>query len=101
MFGKALLFSALVAGGVAAQEPSGTAPASSLRLTLNLPSYQLEVWDGDEKIRSYWVTIGSPEYQTPVGTFSITRVEWNPAWTPPPSKWARGKSRIAPGPGNP
>lgn len=40
MLGKALLVSALSASALSA------APTDSLRLTLNLPSYQLEVWDG-------------------------------------------------------
>ena len=101
MFGKALLFSGLIAGGVAAQAPSDPVRADSLHMTLNIPSYQLEVWDGSEKIRSYWVTVGMPEYQTPVGSFAITRIEWNPAWTPPDSKWARNAKPVAPGPGNP
>ena len=93
MLGKALLLSLLVANGAAASE--------SLSLTLNLPSYTLEVWDGSERIRSYKVTIGMPEYETPTGSYEITRIEWNPSWVPPESPWAAGKQERGPGKGNP
>jgi lipoprotein-anchoring transpeptidase ErfK/SrfK len=59
------------------------------------------VWDGSERIRSYWVTIGMPAYQTPTGGFQITRIEWNPGWVPPESSWARGKTEQGPGRGSP
>src|SRR5688572_9933246 len=92
MLGKALLLSLLVTNGAAASE---------LSLTLNLPSYQLEVWDGSERIRSYKATIGLPKYETPTGSFQLTRIEWNPSWVPPPSPWARGEKEMGPGKGNP
>jgi murein L,D-transpeptidase YcbB/YkuD len=95
MFGKALLLSLVVTEGALA------APTETLSLTLNLPSYQLEVWEGSERIRSYKVTIGSPKFETPTGSFQITRVEWNPRWVPPPSPWARGEKERGPGKGNP
>ena len=94
MIRNALLLALLVAAPAAADD-------GPLRLTINLPSYQLEVWHGEEKIRSYTATIGTPEFPTPTGTFQITRIEWNPSWTPPPSRWARGKKKAAPGPNNP
>jgi murein L,D-transpeptidase YcbB/YkuD len=105
MFARALLLSLAIAAPGAAEAPlSGTRvepPPSSLRMVLNIPAYRLEVYDGDEKIRSYTVTIGMPRYPTPSGGFSITRIEWNPWWTPPDSKWAEGKEKTAPGPRNP
>jgi murein L,D-transpeptidase YcbB/YkuD len=94
MIRKALLLSMLVAGRAAADD-------GSLRLNVNLSSYELEVWEGEEKIRSYTATIGTSEFPTPTGGFQITRIEWNPRWTPPPSPWARGKEEAPPGPNNP
>jgi murein L,D-transpeptidase YcbB/YkuD len=104
MFAKALLLSFAIAAPAAAEPPSGPAAEpnpGSLRMVLNIPSYRLEVYDGDEKIRSYTVTVGMPKYATPTGGFAITRIEWNPWWTPPDSKWAEGKEKTAPGPRNP
>jgi murein L,D-transpeptidase YcbB/YkuD len=106
MLGKALLFSFLATAGAHAAPTSDPTPTSglggdSLTLTLNIPTYKLEVRDGSEVIRSYWVTIGMPEYPTPTGSFKITRIEWNPRWVPPSSPWAKGKTEKAPGKGNP
>ena len=94
MLKRALLASLVLAAPAAADD-------GPLRLIINLPSYQLEVWDGDEKIRSYTATIGAPDFPTPTGGFQITRIEWNPSWTPPPSPWARGEKKAPPGPNNP
>src|SRR4029453_17559646 len=97
MLGKALLLSLLATMG------SGSAPApeAPLRLTLNLSSYRLEVFEGDERIRNYRVTIGQDMYPTPTGSYAITRIEWNPRWVPPDRDWARGKKERGPGKGNP
>jgi murein L,D-transpeptidase YcbB/YkuD len=94
MFKKALFALVLAAGPVTADE-------GDLRLTINLPTYELEVWEGDEMIRSYTATIGAPGFPTPTGMFQITRIEFNPSWTPPPSPWARGSKPASPGPNNP
>lgn len=99
MVGKALL---LMVGVGAIGAAAGSAESDdSLHLTLNLPTYRLEVWDGPEKIRSYPVTIGMRAFQTPTGLFRITRVEWNPGWVPPDSKWAEGRTETGPGPDSP
>ncbi len=96
MLAKALFLSmALVAPAAASPPPN------SFRLVLNLPSYRLELWDGDEQIKTYQVTIGMPGHATPTGGFAVTRIEWNPWWTPPDSKWAAGKARTPPGATNP
>src|SRR5688572_1876226 len=103
MLGKALLFSMMTttAASAASTYTQGETAGDSLRITLNIPTYQLEVWDGSERIRSYWVTIGLPEYPTPTGAFSLTRIEWNPGWVPPPSPWARDKTPKKPGKSSP
>src|SRR5690606_13175019 len=81
---------------------AGPAPdPDGLHLRINLPEHKLEVVEGGEVVRSYRATIGSPRYPTPTGSFAITRIEWNPWWVPPASKWAAGKKRTPPGPRNP
>jgi murein L,D-transpeptidase YcbB/YkuD len=112
-FAKALIFSAVasVAGAsMAAAEPvqqevepvqQAETAADSLHLVLNLPTYRLELWDGSEKIESYPVTIGMNKYQTPTGSFRVSRIEWNPGWTPPDSPWAEGKEKAGPGKDSP
>jgi murein L,D-transpeptidase YcbB/YkuD len=88
----ALLALALLGGGAASQE---------LRITVNVPAYRMDVYRGDEKIRTYPVAVGSPAHPTPLGAYTIRYIEWNPWWNPPNSKWARNERRTPPGPGNP
>ena len=101
---SAILVALLVAASVGA--PAGAhaqeAPAAeALRLRINLPSYRLEVFRGDQLLRSYPAAIGLPSHPTPQGAFDVYQVTWNPWWTPPPRPWARGKKRTPPGPANP
>lgn len=72
-----------------------------LVLRVNLPGYELQVWEGDELLRTFPVTIGAPGYATPTGEYDVDRVVWNPWWHPPDSKWAEGKEDTPPGPANP
>lgn len=76
-------------------EPEG------LVIRVNLPAYELQVWEGDRVIRSYPVTIGAPGYDTPTGRHAVDRIVWNPWWHPPDSEWARDEEETPPGPHNP
>lgn len=57
-----------------------TANNDSIRLFLNIPSCTLEVYQGNEIIRSYAVAVGKIATPTPVGSFVIQSKETNPAW---------------------
>lgn len=57
--------------------------------------------DGEE-LRRFTVAVGKDSYPTPEGAFKIRKVIFNPAWKPPDSKWAKGKTAKPPGhPENP
>jgi hypothetical protein len=92
----------------AAAAPSGRGDAHArapqqhgLRLLLNIPARRLEVFEGNERTRSYPVAVGTPAHPTPTGEFAISLVVWNPWWYPPPSDWARNEKPVPPGPNNP
>jgi lipoprotein-anchoring transpeptidase ErfK/SrfK len=74
-----------------------------LSLEAQLGARILTVRVGDEKVKTYAVAVGQDKYPTPIGTFKIQKIVWNPSWTPPPdSKWAKGKTAKGPGDaGNP
>jgi hypothetical protein len=74
---------------------------SRLKLRLNLPGYRLELFQDDSLIRHYIVAIGDTAYPTPIGSFTVTRVDWDPWWIPPASEWAQKDSVTPPGPRNP
>ncbi|MEX2528632.1 MAG: L,D-transpeptidase [Gemmatimonadota bacterium] len=80
----------------------GAAPApSDLYLRINLPAFELDVIEDQERVRTYPVSLGQLGYETHPGRYESGRVEWNPWWYPPASPWARGRSVTAPGPNNP
>ena len=73
-----------------------------LVLEVDREANELRVYNGDELINKYPVSVGESKSPTPSGSFSIRKVVWNPAWVPPPEKWAKGKSPKPPGhPENP
>ena len=79
-----------------------TASADSLRLEVDRSENQLRALIGDEELARYAVSVGTDEYPTPEGTFSIRKIVWNPTWVPPDEKWAKGKTAREPGdPKNP
>ena len=78
------------------------AAAAELRLEVDVSDRELvAVLDGEE-LRRFTVAVGTDSYPTPEGAFKIRKVIFNPAWKPPDSKWAKGKSAKPPGhPENP
>ncbi|HYR11540.1 MAG TPA: L,D-transpeptidase [Longimicrobium sp.] len=89
------------AGGVSLSAGSAAEGGAALALVLNLPAYRLDLLDGATFVHSYTVAIGSRRYKTPRGRFAVSRVELNPWWYPPPSRWARRDTVTPPGPRNP
>ena len=76
--------------------------AASLNLEVSLEDRQLRVYEENELIETYAISIGKNEKPTPTGRYSIRKLVWNPSWVPPNEKWARGKTAKPPGhPQNP
>jgi lipoprotein-anchoring transpeptidase ErfK/SrfK len=78
-------------------------PEAPLTLRADLGARILIVQRGDSTLKTYAVAVGLDRYPTPVGTFMISRIVWNPSWRPPPgADWAKGKTATGPGdPKNP
>ena len=68
---------------------------ANLRLTLNVPSFDMTLWQGDKEIRKYYIGVGLKDYPIFVGLRRFRTIIWNPAWIPPNSPWVapslRGK----------
>jgi lipoprotein-anchoring transpeptidase ErfK/SrfK len=76
--------------------------AAELRLEVDLSDRNLRAIVDGEVIREYAVSVGKDSYPTPQGEFKVRKVVFNPAWKPPDSKWAKGKTAKPPGhPDNP
>jgi lipoprotein-anchoring transpeptidase ErfK/SrfK len=82
-----------------------TTPVEEAPLTLsaNLRARILTVQLGGTTLKTFAVAVGQDRYPTPLGSFSIRKIVWNPSWHPPPnSEWAKGKTAKGPGdPDNP
>ena len=78
-------------------------PLASTRIEVDINARRLTVFDGDKSVGSYRVAVGSKEWPTQTGEWSITQVVWNPEWVPPKDEaWAEAKDPKAPGaPDNP
>ncbi|MGH7468335.1 MAG: L,D-transpeptidase [Longimicrobiales bacterium] len=75
---------------------------NDLRLEVDISERQLHVIQDGEVVRSYGIAVGTSSYPTPEGSFSISKIVWNPPWVPPDSDWARDEPARAPGdPANP
>ena len=68
-----------------------------IRLTLNVPSFRLTLWQNGKEIKSYSVGVGKKDYPIYIGEREAAQVIWNPAWIPPASDWVAGRKGVRPG----
>lgn len=85
-----------------AENPSADTPSAApgLEIVVNVPAGELAVYEGNDFVRIYPITVGTRAHPTPIGEFTLTKAVWNPWWHPPNSRWARGRKAQAPGPKN-
>ena len=57
-------------------------------ITVSKTSYTLTLWKNLKAAASYPVAVGSAEYPTPNGLFSIQNMQVDPPWNVPNSDWA-------------
>lgn len=92
-----LLVVAVRAGSDLARTPA----APPLELVVDLAARRLYVYESGQLSQTYVVSVGMPQYRTPVGSYHIGHLVWNPWWIPPRASWTRGKKPTPPGPENP
>ena len=74
----------------------------SIRVVVDRSDRKVRIYRGDEVISTEAVAVGMSKYPTPTGSWKFYRVDLNPEWNPPKSKWAKGRKRAPPGhPENP
>lgn len=83
-----------------AQPPRQTPP--DMRLEVDISERELYVYRGGERVATHPVAVGSDEWPTPTGEWTIGQVVWNPRWIPPEEEWAEDEEVAEPGdPDNP
>ncbi len=68
-----------------------------IRITLNVPSFRLTLWQNGREVKSYYVGVGLKDHPIYIGDREATEVIWNPAWIPPASDWVREMKGVTPG----
>jgi len=70
---------------------------ADIRLTLNVPSFRLTLWQNGREVKSYYVGVGMRDYPIYIGEREAREVIWNPSWIPPSSDWVRASKGVRPG----
>jgi lipoprotein-anchoring transpeptidase ErfK/SrfK len=73
-----------------------------MRIEVDLAARQLHVYRNGQRAETHRVAVGSREWPTRTGEWTIDRVVWNPRWVPPDEEWAEDEEPKEPGdPDNP
>ncbi|WP_420127841.1 L,D-transpeptidase [Longimicrobium sp.] len=83
--------------------PTPALPPPDLRLEVNVAERELYVYRNDQRIATHPVAVGTSEWPTQTGEWTIGQVVFNPRWTPPKEEeWAKDEEVKEPGaPDNP
>ncbi|HEV7891151.1 MAG TPA: L,D-transpeptidase [Pyrinomonadaceae bacterium] len=68
-----------------------------IKLTLNVPSFRLTLWQNGKEVKSYFVGVGMKQYPIYIGKREAREIIWNPAWIPPSSDWVKSHKGVRPG----
>lgn len=68
-----------------------------MRLEVNTAARELYVYKGGQRVATHPVAVGSKEWPTQTGEWTINQVIWNPEWIPPAEEWAKDEKRSEPG----
>ena len=85
----------LTGGRVEVAEFAPNAP--DIRLTLNVPTFRLTLWQNGKEVKSYYVGVGMKEHPIYIGDREASEIIWNPAWIPPDSDWVLEMKGVSPG----
>lgn len=69
----------------------------NIRVTINVPAFEMTLWQDDKEVKSYPIGIGVREYPLPISLRQGTSIEWNPVWIPPSSDWIEKSSTVKAG----
>ncbi|MDQ6786355.1 MAG: L,D-transpeptidase [Acidobacteriota bacterium] len=70
---------------------------SDLKITVNVPAFQLTLWQNGKEVKTYWVGVGMKDYPILIGRLEASAVVWNPDWIPPDSEWVAGSKKVKAG----
>lgn len=68
-----------------------------LKITINVPSFQMTLWQGGKEVKTYQVGVGMLDYPIYIGVRQASAIVWNPDWIPPDSDWVEGSKKVKAG----
>jgi hypothetical protein len=68
-----------------------------IKITINVPAFQMTLWQAGKEIKSYPIGVGLLEYPLIIGRREASSIEWNPVWIPPSSDWIEKSSTVKAG----
>lgn len=74
-----------------------TAGEGNLKITINVPAFQMTLWQNGKEVKTYPIGVGLKEYPMFVGFMNASDVIWNPSWIPPSSDWIEASSKVKAG----
>jgi lipoprotein-anchoring transpeptidase ErfK/SrfK len=79
--------------------PAQPAPTTEpdMRIEVDVAARELHVYRGGQRTATHRVAVGTSEWPTRTGEWTIGQVVWNPEWIPPQESWAEDEERKAPG----
>jgi lipoprotein-anchoring transpeptidase ErfK/SrfK len=79
------------------KKPSLRPGGDNLKITVNVPAFQLTLWQDGKEVKTYWVGVGMKDHPIYIGQRAASAVIWNPTWIPPDSDWVRESKGVKPG----
>ncbi len=77
----------------------------NIKITINVPAFQLTLWQNEKEVKSYPIGVGLKEFPIYIGLREASQIIWNPSWIPPDSDWVaeglRGQVILPTDPRNP
>ena len=76
--------------------------SSTMRVEVDLAARKLYLYEGDTRVATHAVAVGSSKWPTQTGEWTIKQVIFNPEWVPPDESWAEEREPKKSGaPNNP
>jgi lipoprotein-anchoring transpeptidase ErfK/SrfK len=63
-------------------------PSSTMRVEVDLKARKLYLSENGNRVATYSVAVGSSQWPTQTGEWTIKQVVFNPEWVPPDESWA-------------
>lgn len=70
---------------------------SRVWITMNVPAFQLTLWQNGSEVKRYQIGVGREDFPVPIGPRKASEIIWNPDWLPPDSEWVLESENVDPG----